>query len=252
MNLFNEFFIQEFDAKFNLNVPPPDLNEEFEKLRSNVEVSIDDPASPGTPFVTPEVRISEKKSRAVSAKKKKLQETYENADGEVVEVVAESTPPANKGRKRPTSTSHSSSAKKSKVNNFIDNNGASSSVDDYASRRKSAAVNQLLNRPLAIPKADTQEVDLDHVSETLKKKNIQASSLKFGFLGLGIMGSGIVKNLINSKHKVYVWNRTEDKCRKFIDVGAEFAATPCDVMEMADITFSCVSDPQVCKDVSNN
>lgn len=37
------------------------------------------------------------------------------------------------------------------------------------------------------------------------------SSLKFGFLGLGIMGSGIVKNLLNSGHSVVVWNRTPDK-----------------------------------------
>lgn len=37
------------------------------------------------------------------------------------------------------------------------------------------------------------------------------STLKFGFLGLGIMGSGIVKNLINSGHSVIVWNRTQEK-----------------------------------------
>lgn len=35
--------------------------------------------------------------------------------------------------------------------------------------------------------------------------------MKFGFLGLGIMGSGIVKNLLNSGHKVLVWNRTAAK-----------------------------------------
>lgn len=35
--------------------------------------------------------------------------------------------------------------------------------------------------------------------------------MKFGFLGLGIMGSGIVKNLLNSGHKVIIWNRTAAK-----------------------------------------
>ena len=49
------------------------------------------------------------------------------------------------------------------------------------------------------------------MTQTLKEKNVQPSSLKFGFLGLGIMGSGIVKNLLNSGHKVIVWNRTTEK-----------------------------------------
>lgn len=58
---------------------------------------------------------------------------------------------------------------------------------------------------------DTPPLDLENVSETLLEKNIKASQMKFGFLGLGIMGSGIVKNLLNSGHKVVVWNRTAAK-----------------------------------------
>lgn len=42
--------------------------------------------------------------------------------------------------------------------------------------------------------------------------------MKFGFLGLGIMGSGIVKNLLNSGHKVVVWNRTAAKVSDVTDV----------------------------------
>ncbi|EAT35237.1 AAEL012580-PA, partial [Aedes aegypti] len=68
--------------------------------------------------------------------------------------------------------------------------------------------------------------------------------LKFGFLGLGM-----VKNLLNSGHSVVVWNRTATKCRKFQEVGAEVADTPSDVIEMADVTFSCVADPQVAKEL---
>jgi len=57
----------------------------------------------------------------------------------------------------------------------------------------------------------TPPLDLETMSKTLKEKNILPSNLKFGFLGLGIMGSGIVKNLINSGHSVIVWNRTQEK-----------------------------------------
>ncbi|KAL6259203.1 hypothetical protein P5V15_009122 [Pogonomyrmex californicus] len=57
----------------------------------------------------------------------------------------------------------------------------------------------------------TPPLDVETMSQTLKEKNILPSNLKFGFLGLGIMGSGIVKNLINSGHTVIVWNRTQEK-----------------------------------------
>lgn len=39
------------------------------------------------------------------------------------------------------------------------------------------------------------------------------------------------------------------QCRKFIEAGASFGRTPSDVVENADITFSCVADPQASKDV---
>ena len=42
-------------------------------------------------------------------------------------------------------------------------------------------------------------------------KRADLKKLDFGFLGLGIMGSGIVKNLLNSGHTVTVWNRTVEK-----------------------------------------
>ncbi|KAM3958335.1 LOW QUALITY PROTEIN: nucleosome-destabilizing factor [Aphomia sociella] len=107
----------------------------------------------------------------------------------------------------------------------------------------------LLHRPSNILRPDTPPLDLENVSETLLEKNIKASQMKFGFLGLGIMGSGIVKNLLNSGHKVLVWNRTAAKCKDFEKVGATIAVTPCDVVEEADITFSCVADPQAAKEM---
>ena len=105
-------------------------------------------------------------------------------------------------------------------------------------------------------------------SQILREKDIQPSKLSFGFLGLGIMGSGIVKNLLNSGHTVTVWNRTVEKVRDifmssfpallsinslqvrdFVEAGAKEALTPSDVIAESDITFSCVSDPQAAKDL---
>ncbi len=109
---------------------------------------------------------------------------------------------------------------------------------------------RLLDRDMPKP-PETDEIDMKSVSETLKSKNITASKSKFGFLGLGIMGSGIVKNLINSGHDVTIWNRTSEKCNKFEAAGAKVAATPADVIDASDITFCCVSDPMACKEVSD-
>lgn len=125
--------------------------------------------------------------------------------------------------------------------NTLGNNDYSSP----ASRRRAAKC--VIDRQ-TVGKPQIEDVDLNSISETLKSKHINASTLKFGFLGLGIMGSGIVKNLLNSRHDVIVWNRTKSKCEKFVAAGAEEAITPSEVMEKADITFSCVSDPAAVKE----
>ena len=47
--------------------------------------------------------------------------------------------------------------------------------------------------------------------EPILSKSIIPTPLKIGFLGLGIMGSGMVSNLLRSGHEVTVWNRTPSK-----------------------------------------
>lgn len=68
--------------------------------------------------------------------------------------------------------------------------------------------------------------------------------LHFGFLGLGIMGNPMVKNLLTAGFKVTVWNRSGDKCIPLVDAGAAKGASPAAVVKDADITFAMVSDPQ--------
>ncbi|XP_023344502.1 putative oxidoreductase GLYR1 homolog [Eurytemora carolleeae] len=119
----------------------------------------------------------------------------------------------------------------------------------YSSSKK-AAVSGLLDRPSVLrPASPALGIDLVTSSQTLREKDIQPSKLNFGFLGLGIMGSGMVKNLLNSGHQVTVWNRTTDKVKDFVEAGAKEALTPSDVIAECDITFSCVSDPQAAKDL---
>uniref|UniRef100_A0A1B6GI18 Cytokine-like nuclear factor N-PAC n=1 Tax=Cuerna arida TaxID=1464854 RepID=A0A1B6GI18_9HEMI len=146
----------------------------------------------------------------------------------------------------------SKKAKKEKVStkdhDEVTANGDDPLLNSFSPLRKGPGSN-LLDRPANVTRPETPPLDLESVSQTLMEKNISPSTLKFGFLGLGIMGSGIVKNLLNSGHSVVVWNRTPDKCRDFVKAGAEEGLTPSDVIQMADITFSCVSDPQAAKDM---
>ncbi|KAK2713172.1 cytokine-like nuclear factor N-PAC isoform X2 [Artemia franciscana] len=126
-----------------------------------------------------------------------------------------------------------------------------STIVGPATKKPSSSANSFLNRPNLMPvkPAGFSTLDIHKISDTLKDKKIEPSTLQFGFLGVGIMGSGIVKNLINSGHKVNVWNRSADKCKDFIDAGATQLLTPADVVSSSDVTFSCLSDPIVVKEL---
>lgn len=73
--------------------------------------------------------------------------------------------------------------------------------------------------------------------------------MKYGFLGLGIMGSGMARNLLRAGFEVTVWNRSAAKCSPFVAEGAKMAATAREVVATCDITFAILSDPQASLDV---
>ena len=63
-----------------------------------------------------------------------------------------------------------------------------------------------------------------------------------GFVGLGLMGGRIVKRLLNAGHTVTGYNRTQSKAQSLIEAGMQWANTPREVAQAADITMSMVSD----------
>ncbi|KAK6172506.1 hypothetical protein SNE40_016142 [Patella caerulea] len=80
-------------------------------------------------------------------------------------------------------------------------------------------------------------------------KGVVPTPLRIGFLGLGIMGQGMVMNLLRSGHEVIVWNRTNLKCKEFVKAGALRGTSPSDVIQSSDITFTCVSDSLAVRDI---
>ena len=67
-------------------------------------------------------------------------------------------------------------------------------------------------------------------------------SEKIGFVGLGIMGSGMARNLVEKGNDVTVWNRTRSRTDEVSAAGAAVADSPRAVAEACDITMICVSD----------
>ncbi len=63
-----------------------------------------------------------------------------------------------------------------------------------------------------------------------------------GFVGLGVMGSRMVKRLLNAGHTVVGYNRTRSKAQWLLDAGMQWGDTPRAVAAAADVTFSMVTN----------
>lgn len=67
-------------------------------------------------------------------------------------------------------------------------------------------------------------------------------SRRIGFIGLGIMGRGMVANLLGAGFPVRVWNRTASRMGPLVEAGAEGGKDPADVASGSEIVITCVSD----------
>jgi 3-hydroxyisobutyrate dehydrogenase-like beta-hydroxyacid dehydrogenase len=61
--------------------------------------------------------------------------------------------------------------------------------------------------------------------------------MKVAFLGLGIMGNAMARNLVKAGNRVSVWNRTPKNIE-----GARTASSPADAVHDAEVVWMCVSD----------
>ena len=63
-----------------------------------------------------------------------------------------------------------------------------------------------------------------------------------GFIGLGIMGRGMARNLLKAGFDLCVWNRTASRMEALAEAGARTAASPADLARQCKILITCVSD----------
>jgi 2-hydroxy-3-oxopropionate reductase len=66
--------------------------------------------------------------------------------------------------------------------------------------------------------------------------------MRIGFIGLGLMGTPIVLNLLKGGFAVTVWNRTEQKAAPAIEAGADRAETIAALARQSDVVMMMVTD----------
>jgi 3-hydroxyisobutyrate dehydrogenase len=65
---------------------------------------------------------------------------------------------------------------------------------------------------------------------------------RVGFIGLGIMGRGMARNLLKAGFEPRVWNRTASRMDELAAEGAIATTSPADLAAQSDIIITCVSD----------
>jgi len=74
---------------------------------------------------------------------------------------------------------------------------------------------------------------------------------RLGFLGLGIMGYPMARQLLRAGHEVALWSNTAEKAKKLAASGkGTVCATPAEVAEAADCVFYCVGDSAMSREVA--
>jgi 3-hydroxyisobutyrate dehydrogenase-like beta-hydroxyacid dehydrogenase len=63
-----------------------------------------------------------------------------------------------------------------------------------------------------------------------------------GFAGLGAMGSGIARRLLDAGYDVVGWNRTREKAEPLITAGMGWADTPRELAESVDVLFTMLTN----------
>ncbi|GAA1055074.1 putative oxidoreductase [Agromyces luteolus] len=69
-----------------------------------------------------------------------------------------------------------------------------------------------------------------------------------GFLGLGTMGSGMARRLVDEGHAVLAWNRSPAAVDELVAAGAERAATAADALA-ADVSFAMLANDEAAEAV---
>ena len=66
--------------------------------------------------------------------------------------------------------------------------------------------------------------------------------MNIGYIGIGIMGQPMARNLLHAGHSLHIYNRTPAKCDPLAQAGAHVVAHPAQVAQAAEVVFINVPD----------
>lgn len=72
---------------------------------------------------------------------------------------------------------------------------------------------------------------------------------QIGFIGVGLMGRGMVRNLIQKGYSVKIWNRTRSKAEEAATLGGKVAVSPAEAVAGCDVAVMMLADPNAVLDV---
>ncbi len=66
--------------------------------------------------------------------------------------------------------------------------------------------------------------------------------MNVGFIGLGLMGRPMARNLLQAGYSLTVWNRTASKAEGLLKEGAKWTGSPAEVAKASEVTITMVTD----------
>jgi 3-hydroxyisobutyrate dehydrogenase len=78
---------------------------------------------------------------------------------------------------------------------------------------------------------------------------LNKETLKVGFIGTGVMGRSMVKNLMNAGFSMTVYNRTKASAEELLTLGAEWADTVPEIAQKCDVVITIVGYPKDVEEV---
>ncbi len=73
---------------------------------------------------------------------------------------------------------------------------------------------------------------------------------RIGWIGTGVMGSSMCGHLIKAGYSATVYNRSKDKTKPLLDLGASLGDSPAAVAEVSDVVFTIVGFPKDVREVT--
>jgi 3-hydroxyisobutyrate dehydrogenase-like beta-hydroxyacid dehydrogenase len=65
---------------------------------------------------------------------------------------------------------------------------------------------------------------------------------RVGFVGLGAMGAGIARRLLDAGYDIVGWNRTKEKAEPLVEAGMGWANTPRELAQSVDVLFTMLTN----------